>query len=92
MNWTIIIYTTAASKLPLDWMEQEFNMNYKVAYLAKVYGIQSSLVVNSDQTSIHLVLVAGGKTWYAKGTKNVKILSIEDKRQITCQFNHIHIP
>ena len=46
MNWTIIIYTTAASKLPLDWMEQEFNMNYKVAYLAKVYGIQSSIVVN----------------------------------------------
>jgi hypothetical protein len=42
-------------------MEQGFNMNYKVAYLAEVYGIPSSLVVNSDQTDIHLVPTASGK-------------------------------
>jgi len=73
MNWTIRKGTTAASKLPLDWMEQGLNMNYRVAYLAKVYGIPSSLVVNSDQTGIHLVPAAGGKTWDAKGSKDVKI-------------------
>jgi hypothetical protein len=39
MNWTIRIGTTTANKLPLDWMEQGLNMNYMVAYLAKVYGI-----------------------------------------------------
>ena len=59
-------------------------MNYRVAYLAKVYGIPSSLVVNLDQTGIHLVPAAGGKTWNVKGTKDVKILGMEDKRQITC--------
>jgi hypothetical protein len=41
-------------------------------------------VVNSDQIGIHLVPAAGGKTWDAKGSKDVKILGMEDKRQITC--------
>jgi hypothetical protein len=59
-------------------------VNYKVTYLAKVYGIPSSLVINSEQTDIHLVPAAGSKTWDAKCIKNVKILGIEDKRQITC--------
>lgn len=39
MNWTIIKGTTVANKLPLDWMEKRLNMNYMVAYLAKVYDI-----------------------------------------------------
>ena len=84
MNWTIRKGTTVASKLPLDWMKQRLNMNYRIAYLAKVYGIPSSLVVNSHQTGIHLVPAAGGKTWDVKGTKDVKILGMEDKKQITC--------
>ena len=84
MNWTIRKGTTAASKLPLDWMKQGLNMNYRVLYLAKVYGIPSSFVVNSDQTGIHLVHVAGGKTWDVKGTKDVKILGMEEKKHITC--------
>jgi hypothetical protein len=62
INWTIRKCTIVASKLPLDWMEQGLNMNYIVTYLAKVYGITSSLVVNLDQTDIHLVPAAGGKT------------------------------
>jgi hypothetical protein len=28
MNWTIRKGTTAASKLPLDWMKQGLNMNF----------------------------------------------------------------
>ena len=43
-------------------MEQRLKMNYKVAYLAKVDGIPSSLVVNSDQTGIYLVPATGDKT------------------------------
>ena len=42
-------------------MEQELNMKYRVAYIVKVFGIPSSLVVNSDQTGIHLVPIAGDK-------------------------------
>lgn len=66
MNWTIRKWHIATNKLSLDWIEQRFNMNYKVAYLAKFYGIRSSLVVNSKQTSIHLVHATGDKTWHIK--------------------------
>ena len=31
MNLTIRKCITATSKLTLDWMEQKFNMNYKVS-------------------------------------------------------------
>ena len=80
MNWTIRKGTTVTSKLPLDWMEQGLNMNYRVAYLAKVYSIPSSLVVNLDQTGIYLVPATGDKTWDAKCTKDVKILGMRNKR------------
>lgn len=43
----------AGNNLPLDWVEQKLSMNYRVAYIAKVYGIPSSFVVNSDETVIH---------------------------------------
>ena len=59
-------------------------MNYIIAYLVKVYDILLYLVINSDQTGIHLVPSAGGRTWDVKGVKDVKILGLEDKRQITC--------
>lgn len=47
-----------------------------------MYDIPPSLVVDIDQIGIYLVSV-GGKTWKRRGTKHVKILGIEDKRQIT---------
>ena len=59
-------------------------MSYRMAYLAKAYDIPPFLVVNSDQGGIHLVPSIGERTWDSKGTKDVKILSMEDKRQITC--------
>ena len=62
MNWTIRKDTTAASKLPLHWMKQGLNMNYRVAYLTKVYGIPSSLVINLDQMGVHLVPTTWDKT------------------------------
>ena len=38
-NWTFRKRTTTASKVSIDWMEQALNMNYKIAYLVKVYNI-----------------------------------------------------
>jgi hypothetical protein len=51
-------------------------MNYRVTYLAKFYSISSFLVVNLDQTGIHLVPAAGDEIWDAKCTKDVKILGM----------------
>ena len=84
VNWTFRKGTTAASKVPTDWMEQGLNMNYRIAYLVKVYNIPPYLVINSYQTGIHLIPSAGGRTWDVKGVKDVKIFGLEDKRQITC--------
>jgi hypothetical protein len=42
-------------------MKQRLNMNYMVAYLVKIYGIPSSLMINLDQTDIHLVPTVGAK-------------------------------
>jgi hypothetical protein len=41
------------------------------------------MVVNTDQTGIHLVPTGGAHTWDEKGTKHVKVHGMEDKRQIT---------
>ena len=75
IDWTIKKCITAANKLPLNWLEKELNMNYKIAYIAKFYSI-SSFAVDSDQTGIHLIPAAGSKTWNAKGTK--------DKSHVLC--------
>ena len=58
-------------------------MAYTVAYLVRTYSIPSQLLVNSNQTWIHLVPNVEERTWEPKGEKHVQVLSIEDKHQIT---------
>ena len=83
LNWTIRKSTTTASKLPKDWELQGLRMAQRLAYLSKCYSILKELVVNSDQTGIHLVPTCGTRTWDVKGTKHVAVIGVEDKRQIT---------
>jgi hypothetical protein len=47
--------TTIASKLPSNWYKRRFNMAYWVVYLMKVYNITPTLIINNDQTSVHLI-------------------------------------
>jgi hypothetical protein len=49
----------------------------------KAHSIPPELVVNTDQTGIHLVPTGGAHTWVLKGSKNVLVHGNEDKRQIT---------
>jgi hypothetical protein len=42
------------------------------------------MMVNSDQTGIHIVPSCGARTWAEKGSKHVLVHRMEDKRQITC--------
>jgi hypothetical protein len=58
-------------------------MVYRVTYLAKAYNIPPSLIVNSDQTSIHFVPTIGKCTWESRGSKHIHVLGIEDKWQVT---------
>ena len=47
-----------------------------------MWQVHPSLVVNLDQTGLHLV-PAGARTYEVKGSKQVSIARIDDKRQIT---------
>jgi hypothetical protein len=83
LHWTYRVATTAAQKLPSDWEVQGLRMTQQIAYLVKSYSIPESMVVDTDQTGIHLVPTGGAYTWDEKGTKHVKVHGMEDKRQIT---------
>ena len=47
--------TGAARKLPKDWEGQRLKMVQRVAYLVKAHSLPPQLVINTDQTGIHLV-------------------------------------
>lgn len=83
LNWSYRAATGAAKKLPSDWEEQGLQMAQRVAYLVKAHSIPPQLVVNTDQTGIHLVPTGGAHTWAQKGSKHVLVHGVEDKRQIT---------
>jgi hypothetical protein len=69
------------------------------AYLIKVHNILQSLVVNNDQTGIHLVPTGGARTWDTKGIEQDGVYGLEDKRQVivivssaaTCKVLHFQI-
>ena len=58
-------------------------MVQKCAYLVKIHNIRPSLIVNIDQTGIHLVPTRGARTWKERNSKCIKIHGVEDKRKIT---------
>jgi hypothetical protein len=58
-------------------------MTYHVIYITKAYNIPPSLVVDSDETGIHLVPKARECTWESRGSKHIHVLGIKDKKQMT---------
>jgi hypothetical protein len=58
-------------------------MAYREVYLMKVYNIIPTLIVNNDQTSIHLIPTTRERTWENKGSKHIQVLRVENKRHIT---------
>ena len=83
LNWSYRAATTTAGKLPDDFELQGLTMVQRCVYFIKVHNIPQSLVVNSDQTGIHLVPTGGARTWDTKGIKQVSVYGLEDKRQVT---------
>ncbi len=58
-------------------------MAYRITYLMKLYLIPPCLVVNTDQTGIHLVPTTGKITQESKSLKHIQVLGVENKRQVT---------
>jgi hypothetical protein len=57
-------------------------MVHRVAYL-QAYNVLASLVINTNQTKNHFVSTNGERTWEKKGSKNIFVFGVEDKKQIT---------
>jgi hypothetical protein len=47
------------------------------------------MMVNIDQTNIHIVPLGSARTWAEKGSKHVFVHGMEEKRQITCSLSSI---
>jgi len=67
LTWTWRKSTTAASKLPLDWEDQGLLMAKRIAATMETHSVHPSLVINMDQTGVHLVPTSNW-TYHARGS------------------------
>jgi hypothetical protein len=72
MQWSWRKGTTAASHLPADWEQQGIDMAKRAAAVMAIYSIHPSLIVNMDQTGVHLV-PASSQTYAPLGTRSVPV-------------------
>lgn len=90
MAYSWRVRTTAASKLPLDWRDRGIAMAKRIAFFMQVHKVHPSLVINMDQTGVHLAPV-DNRTYSERGSKDVKLIGADDKRQITaCLASSLH--
>lgn len=82
MNWTWRARTTSASKLPENWRERGIEFAKRIACFMQVHKVNPALVVNIDQTGVHLC-PSDHHTFAEKSSKSVGVIGAEDKRQIT---------
>ena len=74
--------TKAAKKIPANFEEIKKNFLDEFERVCKEHSIPDHLVINWDQTGLKYVPV-GGLTLEKKGSKQVPLIGLEDKRQIT---------
>jgi hypothetical protein len=59
LNWSYRATTITARKLHQTWEQKDMAMAHRLVCLVKVYNIPMCLVVNTDQTGVHLVPTKG---------------------------------
>lgn len=83
--------TTAAQKLPVDWQQQAALFVSRVAFTVFTYNVHPSCLVAFDETGVQLVPTAGKATISKHGQKDVSVIGVDDKRQVTvnipCAFD-----
>lgn len=75
--------TSNASKHIANWESQGELLLFWIVCLVYGFDIPQNLVVNVDQTAIHLLLVGNERTYATHGAHDVKVASRGDKRQVT---------
>lgn len=71
-----------ASKLPLDWEKRGELLTLKIACLVSIFLIPPSLVINVDQTTVHLLLVGNERTYATHRARDVKVAGRGDMRRV----------
>ena len=85
MNFTRRRATTKCGIPPQVFRDVKEEFLQNVIDVVKMEEIPSQLILNWDQTGLHLV-PASNWTMASKGSKRVEMKGIEDKRQITAVF------
>lgn len=74
--------TKAARSKSEDFDKTKMDYIERIEKCANDHNITDDLILNWDQTGVNLI-PGGDWTMDAKGSKQVKITSLDDKRQIT---------
>ncbi len=69
--------TTTAQKLPKDWEHQLDMMAYRAAFEVLTHGVPVELMVNMDQTAMHLVPLRGSRTYDKRGKKEITVTGVK---------------
>lgn len=82
MNFSKRKATKAARKKPTEFLLIKHKFLFGIEQVVYKRKIPEALVVNLDQTAVRMV-PAGNWTMAAKGSKQVPLMGLEDKREIT---------
>jgi hypothetical protein len=77
--------TKAAKKLPTNFDELKLTFYGKIQSVVKDNNVHNKLIINFDQTGVN-ILPSSSYTMEKEGAKQVSIIGVEDKRQITAVF------
>jgi len=83
LNWSFRAATKASQKIPDDWEDQCEMTFFRLVYTIATSDIHPSLVINADQTMIHLVPGGNQRTYDEKGCKQVSLHGLDEKRGFT---------
>ena len=86
MNWTKRKGTTGKVEPSKKFLEEEkFTFQRKISNVILDHDVPSALVLNLDQTPLSYVS-PGKYIFSSKGSKNITIKGLDDKRQIIATF------
>ena len=83
LNFSFRRGTSSGQKLSANWESECEDMRARAAVIASSHGVvHPALVINWDQTGL-LMMPTATRTYSDKGSKQVEIAKLDDKRQIT---------
>lgn len=80
LNWSFRAATKPSQKIPDNWEDLCEMTFFRLVYTIATSDIHPSLVINADQTMIHLVPGGNQRTYDEKECKQVSLHGLDEKR------------